>query len=177
MSICIVFKYRHLVRAAPIIELAFIIRLYGFGFFVKNQVSIGMLVYIWSLDFILLTSMSVSVPLTSNFHHYCSVVQLEGIIVLQRQFIWKFFYCSGLFWLSWVFFSIWSWELLFQCLLKGVLRFWWRLHLIWRLLLVRLVFSLWGSYPFKIMGDLSVLWYFLASFFRDVKFLSYRSYT
>jgi hypothetical protein len=58
-----------------------------------------------------------------------------------------------------------------------VLRFWWRLHLIWRLLLVRLVFSLWGSYPFKIMGDLSVLWYFLASFFRDVKFLSYRSYT
>jgi hypothetical protein len=47
----------------------------GFGFFVEDQVSIGVWVYFWVFSFIPLIDLSVSVPY--GFCHYCSVVQFE----------------------------------------------------------------------------------------------------
>ena len=51
--------------------------LYGLGFFVKNQLSIGVWIYFWVFDLIPLINLSVSVPIPYSFYHYCSVSQLE----------------------------------------------------------------------------------------------------
>jgi hypothetical protein len=40
---------------------------YGFGFFVKNQVSIGMWIYFWVFDYIPLINMSLSAPIPCSF--------------------------------------------------------------------------------------------------------------
>jgi hypothetical protein len=45
--------------------------LYGFSFFVKDQVSIGTCVYSWVFIFIPLINVSVSVPITCGFYHFC----------------------------------------------------------------------------------------------------------
>jgi hypothetical protein len=37
---------------APFVKDAFFVPLYGFGFFVKDQVTIGMWVYFWVLNYI-----------------------------------------------------------------------------------------------------------------------------
>jgi hypothetical protein len=70
-SIC-----RHPVIPAPFVDdLPF--PLYGFGFFVKNQVSVGVWVYFWVFDSIPLINMSVSIPIPFSSFYYCSVVQVE----------------------------------------------------------------------------------------------------
>ena len=51
--------------------------LYGFGFFVKNQVFKDMLVNFWVFGLIPLMNLSVSAPVLCSFDHYCYVVQLE----------------------------------------------------------------------------------------------------
>jgi hypothetical protein len=51
--------------------------LYGFAFFVKNLVSIGVWVYFWVFHSIPLTNLSVSIPIPCSFYHYCSVVKQE----------------------------------------------------------------------------------------------------
>jgi hypothetical protein len=48
----------------------------AFFFLIKNQVSIGLWVYVWVFDLIPLVSMSVSVLILCSFYHYCFVVQL-----------------------------------------------------------------------------------------------------
>jgi hypothetical protein len=54
---------RHPVRPISFFEDAFSFSLYGFGFFIKNQVYISMWVYFWVIDLIPLTNMSISVPI------------------------------------------------------------------------------------------------------------------
>jgi hypothetical protein len=51
--------------------------LYSIGFFVKNQVSIGVWVYFTVFSSIPLIYLSVSIPIPCSFYYYCSVVQLE----------------------------------------------------------------------------------------------------
>lgn len=58
---------RHPARPATFIEDAFFFLLYGFGFFVKNQVSISVWVHFWVCDPIPLTNLSVSVPIPCSF--------------------------------------------------------------------------------------------------------------
>jgi hypothetical protein len=59
--------------------------------------------------------------------------------------------------------SMWSWELLIQGLYNMVLKFWWELHWIGRLLWVRWTFSLGESYRSMSMKDISIcpglLWF------------------
>jgi hypothetical protein len=68
--------YRHPGRPAPFVEDAFFFPLYGFGFLVKNQVSVGMWVCFCFFYLILLLNLSVFMPITCRFYYYCSVVQL-----------------------------------------------------------------------------------------------------
>jgi hypothetical protein len=56
---------------------AFSFPLYVFGFFVKDQVSIGVRLYFWVFDSIPLINLSVSVPIPCGLYHYCFVVQLQ----------------------------------------------------------------------------------------------------
>jgi hypothetical protein len=48
-------------------------QLYGFGFFIKNQVSLGVWDYFSVLDSIPLINQPVSVPTQCSFYHYFSV--------------------------------------------------------------------------------------------------------
>ena len=71
-------------------------------------------------------------------------------------------------------------EYFFQDLWRIVLGSWLGLYWICRLLSVRLPFLFCCSYLSKSMGDLFIFWYLLQrylSFFKDLKFLSYRSFT
>ena len=76
-------------------------------------------------------------------------------------------------------FCIWTWVLFVQSLWRIFLGFWWGLHWICRLLLVRLLFLLCWCFVSKSMGDLSIFCYLcqFLSFFKDLEFLSYRSFT
>ena len=66
------------IKPATFIENAlFFSPLYIFGFFVKDQVSIGVWVYFWIFDSIPLIDLSFTVPIPCMFYHYCSVVQIE----------------------------------------------------------------------------------------------------
>jgi hypothetical protein len=67
--------------------------LYGFSFFVKNQVSIGVWVYFWVFSYSPLIHLSVSIPIPCSFYHYISVVQ-------EQWNLQKFFYISWWFYLS-----------------------------------------------------------------------------
>jgi hypothetical protein len=50
---------------------------YNFYFFIKNQVSIGVWIYIWVFNFILLTTLSVVIPILCVVYYYSSIVDLE----------------------------------------------------------------------------------------------------
>jgi hypothetical protein len=49
------------------------------GFFVNDQVSIGMRVYFWIFNSIQLIYLSVSLPIPHDFYHYCSVSLLLDV--------------------------------------------------------------------------------------------------
>ena len=65
------------VRPASFVQNAVYIQLCGFGFFVKDQVTIGMWVDFWVFNSIPLLYISIFVPTPSSFYHYCSVIQFE----------------------------------------------------------------------------------------------------
>jgi len=48
-----------------------------FSSFVKDQVTIGVWVHFWVLNFVPLINLPVTVPIPCSFYHYCSVEQLE----------------------------------------------------------------------------------------------------
>jgi hypothetical protein len=50
---------------------------YIFGIFVKEQVTVSVWFYFWVFNSIPLINMSVSIPISYSFYHYCSVVKLE----------------------------------------------------------------------------------------------------
>jgi hypothetical protein len=81
--------------------------------------------------------MSVSVPIPCSFYHYYSVIKLEvrkvipsAILLLFNIVVTILVFCL----------SRWIWELLFPCLCRIILRFWWRLCWLCRLPLVWLPF-------------------------------------
>ena len=95
---------------------------------------------IWVFCLVWLVLLSVLMPIPGCFQCWSSVVEF-GIVmpflIINLLCTIEFFYCSGLFWLSWVFcFSIWSWVPFFRSLWKILLGFWWALNWICRLLLV-----------------------------------------
>jgi hypothetical protein len=74
-SICILVHANiQLVKATPFLEDAFIFPLYDFGFFVKNQVIIGVWVYFWVFNSIPLINLSVYMTIPCDFYYYFSVV-------------------------------------------------------------------------------------------------------
>jgi hypothetical protein len=57
---------RYQLRPAKCVEYAFFFLLYGFGFFVKNQVSTGVWDYFWLFKSMSLLSLSDSIPILCN---------------------------------------------------------------------------------------------------------------
>ena len=60
---------------APFVEDAFFYPWYTFGFFVKNQVSVGVWIYV--LDLGSLINLSVFMPIPCGFYYSGSAVELE----------------------------------------------------------------------------------------------------
>lgn len=117
-----------------------------FRFFNKYQVHISVLTYIWIFHSIPLNNMSILWPSSYCFCYYDSVVQFEvmGGNNSNTFLIWDCFGYPDRFFFFLVF--IWSRKLFFQDLLRIVLEFWWRLHWIFRLILVEWPFfmiSIW----------------------------------
>jgi hypothetical protein len=126
----------------------FLFPLYGFGFFCKRSRSTGVWVYFWTFDSIPLIDLSNSVPMSCSFYHYSSVIQLEARdvipleVLLLLRIVLAILICL---------FSIWNWELLFPCLWRIVLDFWWEFHWMYRLAFIvkiyrRLIWSSFSSY-------------------------------
>ena len=88
------------VKLASFIEDAFFFLLYGFGFFLKDHMSIGVWVYFWVFNIISFIDLSLSIQNTMQFLLllFCSRSWSQGWWFPQ-----KFFYCLELFSLSWVF--------------------------------------------------------------------------
>jgi hypothetical protein len=88
MGLFAFFTCRDPIRPAPFVQDTFFFPLYGFDFFDKNKVSIGIL-FFWVFDSILLINLSVSIPIPCRFCYYCSAVQLEvrGIDSFRSSFI------------------------------------------------------------------------------------------
>ena len=105
---------------------------------------------------------------------YCSVVQLSTRYgdTLGRSFIVQ--YCRS--YPGWFSFSIWSWVLFLWDMWRTVLRFWWGFHWICRLLFIRCHFYYINPTNLRACRTLH-LWISPAiSVFKDLKFLSYRSF-
>ena len=76
---------RHPIRPTSFAGDTLPVSLYCFGFFVKNQVSVGALVYFLVFNSIALIHLSVSIPVLSRFYCYFSEVSLRsGIVVTPR---------------------------------------------------------------------------------------------
>ena len=109
-------------------------------FFVKIQVFEGVWIYIWVFDSVPFVFLSVLMPIPGCFQFSSSAVEFEvrdcdasrRSLIVQDCFGYPGFFC----------FFIWSWVLFFQGLWRILLGFWWALHWICRLLLVRLPFLL-----------------------------------
>jgi len=65
------------IQPALFAENAIFFPLNGFVSFVKNQMTIGVWVHFWVFNSIPLVYLSVSVPISYSFYHYCSVILLE----------------------------------------------------------------------------------------------------
>jgi hypothetical protein len=84
---------------------------------------------LWVFNSIPLIYPSVSVPIPCGFCHYCSVVQLEVRDGDSQGLLLLLFYCWELVLLSWdLCYARWIWELVFLCLWRIQLEFWWGLH-------------------------------------------------
>ena len=68
---------RHLVMPAPFVDDTFFFLLYIFDIFVKNQVLIGVQIYVNVFDSIPLVHVSVFMPILNFSHYYSSIVELE----------------------------------------------------------------------------------------------------
>ena len=137
--------------------------------------TIGVWVHFWVLNSIPLICLSVIVPVPCSFYHNCSIVQLEvregdskrSSFIVENSFGYPGFPC----------YPKWICKLLFLTLWRIELEFWWGLYWICRLLLVNNHFHygnptspwVWKVFPYSEV--------FSISFFRDLKFLSYRSFT
>jgi hypothetical protein len=114
-----------------------------FGFFVKDQVSIDVWGYLWVFSYFPLIDLSAPIKITCDFLSVflCSTRWEHGWWFCQ-----KLFYCWELFLLSCLFFSYEVENCSFYVLSKIVLGFWWGMHWICRLLLVRWSFIICQPY-------------------------------
>jgi len=87
--------------------------LYAFGFFLKNEVSLSILVYFSISHFILLIKVAGSISKPSSFYNCYHVVQFEVRDVDTSKSSSSFLFCFVIFFVS---FSIWSEEFLIQVL-------------------------------------------------------------
>jgi len=115
---------------------------------------------------------------------WTNIMQFLSLLLCSKtwgQGLWfpqKFFYCEKLFslcWILWFFFPN-EIEWLFPCLCRIVLGFWWGLHWICRLPMVRWPFLLRYFCQSMSMGDLSIFWLFFDFFAERLEVLSHRSF-
>jgi hypothetical protein len=131
MNLFAFFHMQNPVIPAPFVEDVFFFPLYSFWLFFQNQVSTrfiskSSIQFHWSMCVSLCEYYAVFI-IIALYHNLWSgmVIPLNILLLIRIILIFCFF------------FSIWSWELLFQCLQKNVLEYWWGLHWICRLLLLR----------------------------------------
>ena len=119
ISLCVL-----LYRPAPFDEDAFFLPQYALGFFVKDQVSIGMCIYFWVVNSIPLIYLSCLSLYQHHMvlNHYYSIVQLDvsdGDSIRSSFIVENCFPYPGIF----CYFSIRSREQLFLCLWRISLEF------------------------------------------------------
>ena len=123
--------YQLPVKPAPFIEDVFFLPLYFLASLSKIKCPYVCNFISESFNSIFLINLPVSVPIPCNFYHYFSVAHLEvrkGDYLRSSLIVFKI--------MIFFIFSIWNWELVFPCLWRVVLGFWWGLCRICRLLLV-----------------------------------------
>jgi len=76
-SICILLHVDLQLNQHHLLKMLSFFLLDGFSSFVKDQVIIGVWVNFWVFNSIPLIYLPVSVPISYNFYHYCSVILLE----------------------------------------------------------------------------------------------------
>ena len=86
--------YRQPIRLASFGEDTFFFPLYDFSFFVKNWKSLGVWVYLWVLDSIPSTSLSICIPRPCSFLLLLPCSKAWG---WKWWFLQEFYYCSELF--------------------------------------------------------------------------------
>ena len=133
--------FRHLVRLAPFDKYAFFYPLYGFAFFVKNQVFIGVWVYFRVFSSIPLINLYVLIWKPYSFYYYCTVAYFED--TSRDSFIFLDSFCYPGFLLF-----HWSWRIALSKSIKIVVEFSWESHWICKLFLVK--------WPFPIMLILTI---------------------
>ena len=94
------------VESAPFVENSVFFPLDSFGFFVKDQVAIGVWVYFWVSSSIPLINLHVSVPVLCGFCYYCfrsGMAITPELLLLLRMVFTILVFC----------YSRWIWEMFF----------------------------------------------------------------
>ena len=153
--------------ASTISENAFFFPLSNFCFFVENQVSIGVCIYVRVFNSIPLIHLSVFMPIPICFYCYRSVVlfEIRVVIPLEVPLLYKIdcFSYPG-------FFFVFPYEV--ECSVKNCVEILMGFHWICKLLLnmlILLILECGRSFHLLISSPIS--------FFKDLKFLSYMSFT
>ena len=112
--------------------------LYVFSFFVKLKESICMWAYCWVFFSIPFTGLSIYVPIHFFLFCFCQYYSVVQLNVWYGNSTRSSFLVKNCFLLSCAFcFSMWNWELLFECLWRTVLESWWSLEHGWSLNILR----------------------------------------
>ena len=129
--------------------------LYGFVFFVKNQLSLSVWVYFRVFKSITLINFSVPIAIPCGFHYCCSLVYLEvsyGNTSRSSLIAQDCFSYPG------VFVFLYEVENCFVQVYKNCVGILMGLHWICKLLLVRWPFSPCNPTDPRVWGDLSIFW-------------------
>ena len=175
-SICILLHAGSQLSQHHLLKMVYFSPLDGFGFSVKDQVTIGVTIGMWIYFRFFNSSPLICLSLyqSCGFNYYCSVVHLEvrdGDSTRRSFIVENSFHYPGILLFQW------SWELLFLSLWRIELEVWWGLQWICRLLLVRCPFFSMSVVPIhECQRDFHLLMSSSVSFSRDLKFLSYRSF-
>ena len=144
--------------------------------FVKDQVTIDVWVYFWVFSSIPLIFLPVSVPILSSFYHYCSEIQLEArdgdssrsSLIVENSFCYPRFLLF---------------QLNLQTAFSNSMKNW--VGIVMGIVLIESLGCLQEEGHFTILSlpihehgrSFLLQGSYSISFFRDLKFLSYRSFT
>ena len=156
-SICILLHAGSQLSQHHLLKMVYFSPLDGFGFSVKDQVTIGVTIGMWVYFRVFNSSPLICLSLyqSCGFNYYCSVVHLEvrdGDSTRSSFIVENSFHYPGILLFQW------SWELLFLSLWRIELEVWWGLQWICRLLLVRCPFFLCQLCPFMSVREISIFW-------------------